>query len=74
MDMLEPTENERAVMVILGYTFNNVQLLRTALQTWSPVFPYGNKRLALVGDKVLGLEFHLDGYPTTDNCGKHFTT
>ncbi|KAJ5758019.1 uncharacterized protein N7511_006713 [Penicillium nucicola] len=59
-------ENDRAVMNMWGYVFMNVQMLRTALDTWRPDFPDGNKRLALVGDKVLALIFDLDGYSRND--------
>lgn len=68
--MTHSSENDQAVMDILGYTFVNVLLLRTALQTWSPASPDGNKNLALLGDVVIALVFHFDGYSRSYSRGK----
>ncbi|KAJ5996244.1 hypothetical protein N7499_007441 [Penicillium canescens] len=56
------SENDQAVMDILGYIFVNVSLLRRALETWSPEYPDGNKSHALLGDAAIALAFHFDGY------------
>jgi hypothetical protein len=74
MIMTHSPENDQAVMDILGYIFLNVLLLRTALQTWSPASPDGNKSLALLGDAVIALVFHFDGYSRNNSRGKCFVT
>ncbi|KAJ5308880.1 hypothetical protein N7508_004259 [Penicillium antarcticum] len=62
-------EHSQAVMVILGYTFQNLVLLRRALETWSLGSPHGNKPLALVGDRAIAMVFSLDGYLKNATCG-----
>jgi hypothetical protein len=70
MIMTHSPENDQAVMDILGYKFVNVLLLRTALQTWSPGSPDGNKSVALLGDAAIALAFHFDGYSRSYSRGK----
>jgi hypothetical protein len=74
MDVTHSSENDQAVMDILGYTFVDASLLRRALETWSPAYTDGNKSHALLGDAAIALAFHFDGYSRSSSRGKCFVT
>ena len=74
MDTTHSSENDQAVMDILGYIFVDVLLLRRALEAWSPAYPDGHKSHALLGDAAIALAFHFDGYSKSSSRGKCFVT
>lgn len=57
----------------IHYSFANDALLREALQVPSGFNGDGNKRLALIGIKIIGLNLASSGRNKNKTIGKHFT-
>ena len=56
---------------VIGYSFTDLSILDEALLLPGPLSkPDGNKRLALVGDKVMGALLVVDGYKSGRTKGK----
>lgn len=70
MSAIQKSNTLQAVETILNYHFINSELLWEALQAAGSLYPgeglraEGNKRLALVGDEVLGLVLKEHWYHT----------
>ncbi|EON64602.1 hypothetical protein W97_03835 [Coniosporium apollinis CBS 100218] len=77
MSLMRRTQRIEGCQAVLGYDFNDSDLLWEALQAaGSPVFavgrrflPDGNKRLAILGDAVLKLILIRDGYVHDESRG-----
>lgn len=79
MSATQKADTLQAVETILNYHFHNPKLLWEALQAAGATYPgeglrpNGNKRLALVGDEVLGLVLKEDWYHSGALLGEHRT-
>lgn len=77
MSLIRWTQTVKGCQAVLGYEFNDSDLLKEALQAaGSPVFavggrhlPDGNKRLAVLGDAALKLILIRDGYVHDESRG-----
>lgn len=76
MSAIQKSNTLQAVETILNYHFINSELLWEALQAAGSLYPgeglraEGNKRLALVGDEVLGLVLKEHWYHTVGNINR----
>lgn len=58
-----------AVEELIGFRFTNRYWLLEALQAAGLINRDGNKKLAIIGDKVLGLILALEGYARNEARG-----
>jgi ribonuclease-3 len=66
-----PEEGQlQAVELLIGFRFTNRYWLLEAPQAAGFINREGNKKLAIIGDKVLGLVLALEGYPRNEARGE----